>query len=176
MTTFTYMRSSHISITALKDGIAAFLGDDPIDLDEFCEAVIEMTNDRLPASFTWYPYCSEVYADTEETAKLTEADVWEIVEEAAEDLWQEWNFHRLNPRNMMDIEMIEREEAEKVANGTEYDWTDLTDWQSCHDLLYTLQHDRHADERYCREKFHEYFVECLEDMRRVDAEESDYYI
>ena len=35
----------------------------------------------------------------------------------------------LNMRNTMDIEQVEREEAERVADGTEYSWRGVTDRQ-----------------------------------------------
>lgn len=177
MTTYAYIRSSKIGYVELANTMTDFIGDADIDVDEFCDAIIEEVNRRLPASFAWYPHVSEVYADVNETEELTTDELLEMIFKVADELgerWEEDPFIPLNMRNTMDIEQVEREEAEKVAEGTEYDWTDLTDWQSCHDLLYTLQHDKHADERYCRRKFHDYFTECLEEMRRVDAEESEY--
>ena len=174
MTTTTYMRGSKIGYTELANNMANFIGDEDIDVEEFCDAVIEEVNKRLPASFAWYPHVSEVYADINETEELTEEELIDMISDVADELGENWDTRiPLNMRNTMDIEQVEREEAEKVAEGTEYDWTDLTDWQSCHDLLHHLQYQTRADEKECRRQFHEYFVGCIEEMRRVDEEEAN---
>lgn len=176
MTTFAYLKGSKIGYVELANTMADFIGDAEIDVDEFCDAIIEEVNKRLPASFVWYPHVSEVHADINETEELTIDELLEMIYKVADELGESWEddaFIPLNMRNTMDIEQVEREEAEKVAEGTEYSWMDLTDWQSCHDLLHHLQYQTKADEKECRRQFREYFEGCIEEMRRVDAEEAE---
>ena len=86
MTTTTYMRDSEIGYDKLVDSMGDFIGDANIDVEEFCDAVIEEVNKRLPASFAWYPHVSEVYADINETEELTREELIGMIYDVADEL------------------------------------------------------------------------------------------
>lgn len=90
MTTTVYMRSSRIGYVELFNGISAFIGDAPIEVDEFCDHVIEKVNSRLPKSMAWYPETSEIWIDVNDESDIEIEQVWELIEEAAYEVEAEF--------------------------------------------------------------------------------------
>ena len=78
MTTEVYMRSSKLSYIELANDMAAFIGEADIDVDEFCNHVIEKVNRNMPGSMVWYPNLSEIWinVDDESEVELDEIQEW----------------------------------------------------------------------------------------------------
>ena len=72
--------------------------------------------------------------------------------------------------DVMALEKIEHEEAKRAADGTDYDWLDLLDFESLHDLKRSLAGKSAAE---CREAFRNYFENLIRDLKYYDAEDED---
>ena len=69
--------------------------------------------------------------------------------------------------DVMGLEKVESEEAKRAADGTDYYWLDLLDFESLHELKRTLTGKSEAE---CREAFREYFVNLIRDLKYYDAD------
>lgn len=67
--------------------------------------------------------------------------------------------------NIMEIERIEHEEAQRACEGTRHNWTDMLDWQSLSDLRKSL---KRADAEQCRKAFREYFETLIINLGEED--------
>jgi len=84
MATQVYMRSSKLSYVELFDMVAAFIGDAPIDVDEFCDKVVLEVNEGLPESMLWYPRTSEIWIRTDDDSEIELDEVMNMISEAVD--------------------------------------------------------------------------------------------
>lgn len=84
MTTQVYMRSSKLSYVELFDMVAAFIGDAPIDVDDFCDKVVHEVNAGLPESMLWYPRVSEIWIRTDDDSEIELDEVMNMISEAVD--------------------------------------------------------------------------------------------
>lgn len=144
----------------------------------------EMTNLKLSdKAYTAYSESDplEIYEDEKECGYrydmegiIEEQDMTEKeVNTTLEDLFDETIADDEEADEYLDVmalEKIEHEEAKRAVDGTDYDWLDLLDFESLHELKRTLAGKSEAE---CREAFRTYFTNLIRDLKYYDAEDED---
>lgn len=141
----------------------------------------EMTNLKLSdKAYTAYSESDplEIYEDEKETGYrydmegiIEEQDMTEKeVNTTLEDLFDETIADDEEAEEYLDVmglEKVESEEAKRAAEGTDYYWLDLLDFESLHELKRALAGKSEAE---CREAFRNYFVNLIRDLKYYDAD------
>lgn len=84
MTTKVYMRHSKLGYAELFDNMAAFIGDAEIDVDDFCDRVVEKVNRKLPGFMIWIPHTSEILIGVDDDFGIELDDIRKWIGECAE--------------------------------------------------------------------------------------------